>query len=479
MSAREADFGLEISKGVLAKFAMAAIGFSGSVVFARVLGPSGYGAFYVIQTLVTVLDNPVTGWGDACKKRISETGFPTSEALGSGILGATVFPIVILPLVYLGNRVTGLYDLSGLFIPFCTLFVGICCFAVTNRILSARANFSAAEWADTVRSLLTTPLQLFLVFIGLETAGMVYGLAIATILTIPYVMYQIGIKPELPSLKAVSSIFSFAKYSIPNGFIGTAQSRMDILLLGAVLSSAAVGDYQVSMQLTMIGAFLGSVAAGGLMARVSDNWSQNDSHAIIEDLTNSLGYASVLAIPIFFGASAMPGDLIVTIFGAQYSGVGTVLVGLALFRVLATQTSQLRSTISGLDQPQINTQIGTVVLVLNLGLGYLLLLEYGILGVIAATIVSEIVKYTALAYAVKQYLPEVSLLNRPLRSQLLSGMVMFVVVESAHSAIGVSWWGDLTVLIGLGGIIYFTVLTAISESFRVTVKGVLSDALRN
>jgi len=477
MSAREADFGLEILKGVLAKFAMAAIGFAGSVVFARVLGPSGYGAFYVIQTLVTVLDNPVTGWGDACKKRISETGFSTSEALGSGILGAVVFPTFILPLVYLGNRVTGLYELSDLFIPFCTLFVGICGFAVTNRILSARSNFSAAEWADTVRSLLTTPLQLFLVFIGLETAGMVYGLAIATILTIPYVMYQIGIKPEFPSLKTVSSIFSFAKYSIPNGFIGTAQSRMDILLLGALLSSAAVGDYQVSMQLTMIGAFLGSVAAGGLMARVSDNWSQNDSHAIIEDLTNSLGYASVLAIPIFFGASAMPGDLIVTIFGAQYSGVGTVLVGLAFFRVLATQTSQLRSTISGLDQPQINTQIGTVVLVLNLGLGYLLLLEYGIVGVVAATIVSEIVKYTALAYAVKQYLPEVPLLNGPLRSQILSGMIMFIVVKSAHSTIGVSWWGDLTLLIGLGGIVYFTVLAAISESFRVTVKGVLSDAL--
>ena len=70
MSAGEADFGLEISRGVLAKFAMAGIGFVGSVVFARVLGPGGYGLFYLILTLVNVLDNPVTGWGVACKKRI-------------------------------------------------------------------------------------------------------------------------------------------------------------------------------------------------------------------------------------------------------------------------------------------------------------------------------------------------------------------------------------------------------------------------
>jgi len=97
MSAGEADFGLEISRGVLAKFAMAAIGFAGSVVFARVLGPSGYGAFYILVTLVNILDNPVTGWGVACKKRITETGFSTSEALGSGLLGAVILPLVILP----------------------------------------------------------------------------------------------------------------------------------------------------------------------------------------------------------------------------------------------------------------------------------------------------------------------------------------------------------------------------------------------
>ncbi|MFB6200927.1 MAG: lipopolysaccharide biosynthesis protein [Halorhabdus sp.] len=477
MSAGEADFGLEISRGVIAKFVMAVIGFAGAIVFARILGPTGYGAFYVVLTLVNVLDNPVTGWGTACKKRISETGFSTSEALGSGILGAALLPIGILPAVYLFHRYTEFYNLSGLFVPFGVLFVSVCFFTVANRILSARANFSSAEWADTLRSVFTTPLQLGFVLLGFGAAGMVYGLAIATLLTIPYVLFRIGVRPAYPSRSSLASIASYAKYSVPNGFIGTAQSRVDILLLGALLTSAAVGEYQVAMQLTMAGTFIGGVASTGLMARVSEHWSRNNKSATINDVTNSLGYASILAIPLFFGAAAMPNDLLLTVFGPQYGGVGMVLVGLAFFRALNMQSRQLGSTVAGFDRPDINTRIGLVGLVLNIGLGYLLLLEFGIIGVVAATIVSELVKYSILAYVVKQHLPEIPLFTRPLRHQLLSGGLMFVVVDRLHALTGVSWWGELLVLVGIGAGVYFAALTAISEPFRVTVKGVLSDAL--
>ena len=478
MSAGEADFGLEISRGVLAKFTMAIIGFAGSVVFARLLGPGGYGAFYIVLTLVNILDNPVTGWGMACKKRISEANFPTAEALGSGLIGAGLLPIAIIPIVYVGNEVTELYDLTGLFVPFSVLFVTICFFAATNRILSARSNFAAADWSDTLRSLFTTPLQLALVLLGFETAGMVYGLAIATLLTLPYVLYRIDVAPVLPSRESLASISSYAKFSVPNGFIGTAQSRFDILLLGAVLTSSAVGNYQVSMQLTLAGTFIGAVASKGLMARVSDHWSRDDRDAVIDDVTNSLGFTSILAIPVFFGSAAMPNSLLVTVFGSEYAGIGSVLVGLALFRAIRMQSSQLKSTVAGLNRPDINTRISAVVLVLNVGLGYALLLEYGIIGVVIATVVSEIVQYGFLAYVVKQRLPEIPLFTRPLLHQTLVGVVMFAVVDRLHTIVGVSWWGELALLIGIGGAIYFVGLTVLSEPFRVTVRGVLFD-LRN
>lgn len=277
--------------------------------------------------------------------------------------------------------------------------------------------------------------------------------------------------------KSLCSIALYAKYSIPNEFISTAQSRFDILLLGALLASSAVGEYQVSMQLTLAGTFVSAVMSQGLMARVSNHWSRNNSDAVINDVTNSLSYASVLAIPIFFGAAAMPNDLLVTVFGPQYAGGGLILVGLALFRVVKVQSAQLISTMAGLDRPDISMWIGIVVLILNIGFGYILLLKYGVLGVVIATILSEVVRYAALAYTTKQFLPSVQLFSRPLRRQLIAGVVMFVLVDRLHMLNGVSWWGELLLLIGLGGTIYSTTLLMISKSFRDTVKGVVLDAL--
>ena len=475
MSAGDAKFGLEISRGVVAKIAMIAIGFIGSIVFARVLGPSGYGAFYVVNALVNVLDNPIVGWAMACKKRISEASFPVSEALGSGLIGAIVFPFVIIPSVYLFQRYIDLYDLSGLIIPFGILFVSIGLFATTNRILSARYNFSAANWADTLRSLLTTPLQLVLVSTGMGVAGMVYGLSIATILTVPYVLYKIDVRPTLPSRTTVSSIASYAKYSVPNGFLGSARSRIDILMLGAFLSSAAVGKYQVAVQLTMAGTFIGGVSSSGLMARVSNNWSKDNQAQIKEDVTNSLGFASLLAIPILFGGAAMPNDLLEIVFGSKYSDAGLVLIGLAMYTVVRMQSTQLSSTIRGMNQPDTITKIGVVNFVLNVTVGYILLIKYGIIGVVIATVLSEVISYAISSYIIKQKLPDLALFPSPLRHQLLSGLFMFLVVDYIHSKVNILSWKDLGLLITLGGVLYFIILLTISKSFRNTVRGVLLD----
>ena len=475
MSIGETKFGLEISKGVLAKFLMAAIGFAGSIVFARALGPAGYGAFYVVVTLVDVLNNPVTGWGVACKKRISEADFPSNEALGSGLLGSLFLPLVILPGVFLFERYTDFYDLNGLFVPFSLFFVTLCFFEATNRILSARANFSAAEWADTLRSFLTIPLQLAFVLLGAGVMGMVYGVAIATALTVPFVLWQIGIRPSLPSRVSIRSISEYAKYSIPNGFLGTAKSRIDILLLGALLTSTAVGEYQVAFQLTMPGTFIGGVASAGLMARVSESWSQENETAVVTDVTNSLGYASVLAIPILFGAIAMPNDLLVTIFGTKFEGVGPVLIGLSLFQAINLQTRQLGATIEGLNRPDVGTRVSPIVLTLNIVLGYILLLRYGVFGVVVATVVSELVNYCVVAYVVKQYLPAIRLITLPFLHQVLSGAVMYIIVDQLHAFIGVTWWGELALLVGIGGVVYTAVLVTVSEPFRTTVRGIFGD----
>jgi len=50
-----------------AKIVMALAGFVGTIVFARVLGPSTYGGVGLIVTLAGIVDKPIEGWGIAGK----------------------------------------------------------------------------------------------------------------------------------------------------------------------------------------------------------------------------------------------------------------------------------------------------------------------------------------------------------------------------------------------------------------------------
>lgn len=477
MSVGDVDFGLEVSKGVVAKFVMAALGFVGSIIFARELGPAGYGAFYLVLTLVNVLNNPITGWGTACKKRLSEADFPTDEALGSGLFTVLASAAVVLPGMYLFVEYADVFGVQKYFVPFCVLYICVSLFAVTNRMLSGRANFSSAQWADTLRSGFTLPMQLILVIgLGFGAVGMVYGLAGATILTVPYVLYRIGVRPAFPSRETILSITNYAKFSVLNGFIGTAQSRVDVLLLGALIASTdAIGYYEVALMMTLPAIFIADVTASGLLGRVSNLVSRGKP--VEDDISNALAYAGILATPIFFGALAIPEPLLVTIYGGPFRAAVPFLAGLALFRLLSTQTNPLTSVVAGLDKPDVNMWLSGAVLALNILFGYVLLRAIGPIGVVIATIVSEFLKYIGSAYVVKRNLPGVQLIPRPLLEQLGAGAVMYIVVEQSYHITGVRSWIDLGLLLAFGGVTYFAILFVVSKELRFTVRGILSDAL--
>lgn len=474
-SVGDVAFGLEISKGVAAKFAMAAIGFVGAIIFARELGPAQYGAFYLLVTLVNVLDNPVTGWGEACKKRLSEASFPGDEAFGSGLIGAGVNIVLVLPSMALLLTYTDVFEIGALFAPFSVLFCSVTLFAVTNRLLSGQANFSSAEWSDTLRSLFTFPLQLLFVLAGFGAAGMSYGLAIATLLTVPYVVYRLNAWPSLPSRDTIRRIWEFARYSIPSGFVGTTQSRVDILILGALMATtSAVGYYEVALRLTLPATFIAGVTSVGLMGRVSNLHSRGES--FVDDVTNALGYSGLIAVPIFFGALAMPETLVVTAFGGEYREAAVYLVGLALYQLLATQVGQLLSVVAGIDRPRRNLIISTASLGINVALGVVLFFVLGPVGVIFATIVAESFKYLSLGWTVKRAAPTVDLFPRPLWHQILAGGMMFVAVDYGNSILTTTNWLPVLGLVALGGFVYGAILVLVSSEHRATARGILRDA---
>jgi O-antigen/teichoic acid export membrane protein len=316
---------------------------------------------------------------------------------------------------------------------------------------------------------------LLFVFAGFGAAGMGYGLAAATLLTIPVALYFLRVVPAVPSRETVASLWSYARYSIVSSFVGRAYDRFDVLLLGALVTTGAVGDYEVAYKLTLPATMLTGVVGSGLTPKVSNRHSKGQ--AVATDVTNAVSYTSLLSVPIFFGALAIPKSLVVTLYGPEYATAAAFLVGLALYQVVSTQTLMYQHTLAGLDLPDVQMRVNVVTLAFNVVVGVALLAVVGPLGVVVATILAEGLRYLASMVAVRRRLKDVEVVPRALLEQALVGVVMFAVVEAAQQTVVVRSWVDLGLLVGVGAVTYGLVLLAVSPGLRFTVSSVYRDAV--
>lgn len=470
--ASQVSLGGETVKATLAKLTMAAAGFVGTILFARILGPTAFGGFYLLLSLVKLADRPLAGWGSAAKKRFSESTSSGQEILGAQLLVNVVsVVVVVVAAVALANPLRSYTGLATAPVLFILMFAALSLFEPLHQLISARGLVGAATWIDALRSYLTLPLQLGFVLAGFGAAGMVYGLTGATVLVIPVQYHYIRILPRIPTTETLGSLSRFARYSIPTSYFSTVYDRFDVLLLGALLTQGAAAQYEVAAKLTLPATFVATAAASGLMARVSDLSSKGEP--VGQDVTNTLAFSSVLAIPLFFGALAMPRNIVVTFYGGEYAEAATLLVGIALYRVVRTQSVPLVQTTNGIDRPDAYMRISGIALVFNVIAGVGLTLRLGAIGVVIATIAAEVLIYAAMARIVDRELDDFELFPRTLFEQIGAAVVMYLVVVTLHGFVPIRSWVDLVFLVGVGAITYGTVLLAVSSQLRLTISSVL------
>jgi O-antigen/teichoic acid export membrane protein len=471
----DTKFGVQVGIGVLGRVVAYVIAFVGSILLARVLGPDSYGVFYLMLSIVSFLDNPVTGWAEGCRKRFTETDFPSDEAVGSALIAVVVSTAGFALLSWLlSSVIEGFTGASDGWFLLSVLYAGMVTYQTAAEVLRGTEHFGSTPWMQTGRDLFRVLGQAALVLAGFGVAGMVGGMVFANLLIAPVAVYLVGVRPRPASLETLGDIWGYARYSIPNGIVGTAQHRLDRLLLGFLASTAVLGNYEVALKLTLPAMFVAGIAQDGLMSRVSNRRSRGEP--IDVDVQRNLANASVFGVPLFFGALTVGGPVIVTLYSSQYAAAVPFFAGLALFRLLRTQKSILTATLNGLDRPELDFRISIYVFVVNLVAGVGLLFAIGPIGVVIATVVSEVIAYGVRGYLVRSLVPSVDLFPRLLLEQVASGAVMAVVVYAARLALPLGTWPYVFAVVGIGAVTYFGVLTAISHSFRATVVAVAGDA---
>jgi len=456
-----------------AKFLLAATGFAGVVAFARVLGASGLGKYYFLLAIAKLAVQIPGGVSNAVKKRVSEVDVDPSEFFGLGLVVTIAFTGVFLVVLLVSYPL--LREQIGPFVfglGLVAIVGSLGLFSLVNRMYSGIGHPGASFWTDTIRSVLTLAFQVALLVAGLNVLGLMTGLVAATLLTTAGVVVLANVRPSVPTRETARRVWSFARWSVPNSLTQNTYMRLDVLLLGAIVSNAAVGYYEPAMRLTVPAALIAGSIGDTLTVKASGLSSLDRS--VVDDLRNSLSYTCLFAIPIFFGALAIPEPLMVVVFGPEYRPGWIALVGLALFQLFNTYRIPFSHVVDGMNRPDIRFRVSVFTLAINLPLAVLLGLEYGLGGVVAATIIAEALRVAA--YLVVAYrLFDQLLLPRPVFEQFGAGAVMFVVVYALSGAISITGVLSLIAVVGVGAVIYFAVLLVVSSNFRLTIASVLAD----
>lgn len=471
------NLGWETIKGFSANIIQAGFGFVGTIVFARILGPTSFGGYYFLLSLIFIVNRPIWGVGTAAKKRFSEEGSLGSEIIGAIAVTNIVLVMVTATIIFGTGILEGQTNVPSASLMFVVVLGTIIFFFPFQMLVGASGMPARATWIDTFRSVLTLPAQLGFVLAGFGATGMGYGLATATALTIPITYFSIDSRPSMPSTNTFRSLWDFARYSIPSAFVGKAYDRFDILLLGTILTTGIAGQYEAANKLTIPALFLSGAITSGLMPKVSNLHSKTQDPT--SDISNALSFASLIAIPIFFGSLALSQKLVVTAYGSDYAMAAPYLVGLALYKVISSQTSVHRSTLSGLDLPRINLKFSTLALLVNIVLGVALVYLIGGIGVVIATIIAEGVQYLGAMYTVKTELPGVRVFPTTLLEQVSAGIAMFLALYLVRGTLVLDSLLTVGFAVGCGATIYGMVLLLVSHDLRVTIRGVYQDAIES
>lgn len=436
------------------KVLMATTRFIAAIVFAHFLGPAVFGAAFLLLRVGNVACQVVIGWGDAAKKRLSEPDALDSSITGAMLTVATLWGIAAIAITlftpdFFFNKIA--IDRPRVYLG---AFVAVESLAyAVDKLLEGQGRIGAASLSRAGRFVLAVPLQLWLLFNGLGGASILIGYTVAGAIVAIAAFVSLGIYPSLPSFDILQSQWSFSQHSIPSALLGTLYGSLDLLLLSAFLSTTEAGWYEAAWTLTMPAVFIAAAAASRLMVDVSVGRNN-----VSENISMTLGYSSIIAVPLLFSTLILAPNIVGIIFGTEFRPAAPFVVGLAIFQLIRTKVAPLLQVTYGLNRPDIITRISVIAVMINVVMGILLIILLGAIGVIVATIIAEATRLFIVTKHVKTEIETVKLITRPFGNQIASGIIMLIGLYIVKIYITPNSLGLLSVFVCLGIVIYYLIL---------------------
>jgi O-antigen/teichoic acid export membrane protein len=384
-----------------------AVGAQTAVALARILGPSGWGAFFVAQSLLVLLTVATTlGVEHGIVYYVSSgrwearSAFGTAlkVALATGSAGAAVgvaarlaFPSAFagLPVWLVALAVAGLpFGLAWVYAAYIALAIDRYEAFVLPPFLQATGVLAFGVLGA----------------LAYDVQGAVVGMTVSTVLVgVGTVVWARRMLPRAersqPGMLRRAVSFGIKAYAA-NG-LQLLNYRLDVFLLAAVASAVAVGQYSIAVAVTSVLWLLPAALAEVLYPRVAHLHAREDASAA-EQLemveTKSVRHVALIALVMAALVALALLFLVVPLFGSEFApatNLGLILIpGAAAIGIAGT----LSSSIVGRGKPSYSLYSALIVTPVTILLYVLLIPMLDATGAALASTISYCLSFVAASF---------------------------------------------------------------------------------
>jgi stage V sporulation protein B len=376
----------------IASLIFMASGYLINIFLGRHLGPTAYGTYGVLTSLMTVLNIvQLTGPPQAVSKLVAERNKSTENVLASGlqvqlfvtITIAAIFILLapVLAEIFNDSQFEGYIRAIALIFPFYGLF------ALYNGYYNGLQKFKIQAYMYALYSISKL---IFVVVLALKFG--IYG-AIAGFVIAPVITLFLGFRfPRTKNTTYKRKIIFFSLPLIGFAVFTTLQLSIDIFSLKTLVANNKVIGYYVAAQNIALIPYIAMSSLGQvLFPSVSKFLGAGQMEDARQIIGNSLRYLLLLLLPMATALYATAPSLIHLLFGTKYLPAAEPLRILLVGYVLLTIFTMLANVLNGAGRAKSSMIIAACGVLVGF-LGCIILIpHYGANGAAFGTLIGAII----------------------------------------------------------------------------------------
>jgi O-antigen/teichoic acid export membrane protein len=414
--------GFHLLWGLIASTIISSVG---TLFIAGLLSPDQYGLYSIVLTAPALI-SIFRDWGvtSAMTRYSAQYRAENRNAeIRSIFISGIIFEITLgLALTIASFFIAGFLSNSVFNRPEIASLIQIASFIIlagglTNAATAVFTGMDRMELNSVIlifQSIIKTALVIVLVALGLGTSGATIGFTTATIMAgligtlAIWIIYKKLPKPDTHKLEIKAYMTEMFKYGLPlsiAGIIGGFLTQFYTFLLPIYYSTdnAIIGNYRIAVNFVVLIGFFATPIATMLFPAFSKLDPQKDKEALKNVFQYSIKYASLLVVPVAALVMCLSGPAVSTLFGNKYASAPLFLALLAItYTYTALGSLSAGNLINSQGQTTLMLKLSIIDVSIGFPMGYLLIMNFGVLGLIITASTAGLPSYFLLLYWIKK-----------------------------------------------------------------------------